>query len=151
MNITRAEAGVLAEAVRKRAGYLVLLRERMEKTNRRGDPLYPAVCAAHEALHTLWVHCHYRACGINRSPKSVVTTPETPLLQLPGAGAEETGVAPHVVPDPLKRPADEQAVAKRPPEDTHGGRLVVPPVVPEPLTQVAPPVAVVRVGQDRVQ
>jgi hypothetical protein len=69
-NITRAEAGVLAEAVRKRAAYLVLLWERIEKTNRRADPLYPTVCAAHEALHSLWVHLHYRSCGINRPPES---------------------------------------------------------------------------------
>jgi hypothetical protein len=68
--ITQAEAGVLAEAVRRRVGYLVLLRERMEKTGRKSDPLYPAVCAAQEAMHNLWVRCHYRACGVDRPPES---------------------------------------------------------------------------------
>jgi hypothetical protein len=69
-HITQAEAGVLAESVRRRVGFLVTLRERMERTGRTADPLYPAVCAAHEALHTLWVHCHYRACGVSRPPES---------------------------------------------------------------------------------
>jgi hypothetical protein len=68
MNVTREEASILAEAVRKRGRYLFLLRERMEETDRRADPLYKAVCTAHEAMHTLWVHLHYRGCGVERPP-----------------------------------------------------------------------------------
>ena len=67
-HVTRDEARVLAEAVRRRARYLVELRERMEKTGRKGDPLYPAVVKAHEAMHSLWVHLHYRGCGVGKPP-----------------------------------------------------------------------------------
>ena len=69
-HVTQAEAGVLVEVVRERARYFVLLPERMEKTGRKDDPLYPAVVTAHEALHSLWVRLHYRACGVDRPPES---------------------------------------------------------------------------------
>jgi hypothetical protein len=68
-HVTQAEARQLVEAVRRRARYMVLLRERMEKAGRTDDPLYPAVVAAHEAMHSLWVHLHYRACGVDRPPE----------------------------------------------------------------------------------
>jgi hypothetical protein len=68
--ITQAEAGVLVEGVREWGRYFVLLRERMENTGRKDDPLYPAVAAAHEALRSLWVRLHYRACGVDRPPES---------------------------------------------------------------------------------
>ena len=44
-------------------GYLCRLRRRMEQTFDPKDPLYLHVCAAYDALHTLSVDLHYRACG----------------------------------------------------------------------------------------
>jgi hypothetical protein len=67
--ITQAEARVLAEAVRRRAAYMIQLQARMEKTGRTADPLYAAVRGAAEAAHGLWVHLHYRACGVSRPPE----------------------------------------------------------------------------------
>ena len=69
-HVTQAEARVLVEAVRWRAGYVVELRERIEKSGHTADPLYPAVRAAAEAMHGLWVHLHYRATGMSRPPES---------------------------------------------------------------------------------
>src|SRR5829696_7336051 len=144
-HVTQAEAGVLVEAVRERARYFVLLRERMEETRRKDDALYPAVVAAHEALHSLWVRLHYRACGVDRPAPSAV---ESPLLDLPGAGPEDAGIPPHVVQDGVERPAGGQAVAERRPEDADGGGLVGPAVVPEPAGQGEPPGPVIRGGSD---
>lgn len=67
-HVTQAEARVLTEAVRQRARYVVQLRERLEKTGRKDDPLYPVVKAAAEAMHRLWVQLHYRGCGVDRPP-----------------------------------------------------------------------------------
>jgi hypothetical protein len=69
MNITQAEAGVLAEAVRRRVGFLVTLRERMDRTGRTADPAFPQVRAAEDAMRSLWAERHYRSCGINRPPE----------------------------------------------------------------------------------
>jgi hypothetical protein len=70
MNITQAEAGVLAEAVRRRVGFVVTLRERMERTGRTGDPAFRLVREAEDALRSLWAELHYRSCGINRPAES---------------------------------------------------------------------------------
>jgi hypothetical protein len=69
MNITRAEAGALAQPVRKRVGFLVTLRQRMERTGRTADPAFRLVRAAEDGLRSLWVELHYRSCGINRPPE----------------------------------------------------------------------------------
>ena len=69
-HVTQAEARVLVEAIRERGAYLYQLKERMEKTGRTEDPLYPAVKSAYGAVHRLWVHLHYRACGVDRPPAS---------------------------------------------------------------------------------
>ena len=66
MNITQAEAGVLAKAVRRRVGFLVRLRQRMERTGRTADPAFVLVRAAEDALRSLCAELHYRSCGINR-------------------------------------------------------------------------------------
>lgn len=71
-HITQAEARVLAEAIRRRAAYMLQLRERMAKTGRTADPLNAAVREAAEAMHTVWVHAHYRACGVSRPPEPEV-------------------------------------------------------------------------------
>jgi hypothetical protein len=68
-HVTQDEARVLAEAVRRRTRNLIQLRERMEETGRKTDPLYAAVKPAHEAMHALWVRCHHRSCGADRPPK----------------------------------------------------------------------------------
>jgi hypothetical protein len=68
MNITQAEAGVLAEAVRRRVGFLVTLRQRMERPGRTGDRAFPLVRAAEDAMRSLWAELHYQSCGINRPP-----------------------------------------------------------------------------------
>jgi hypothetical protein len=68
--ITQAEAGVLAEAVRRRVGFLVTLRQRMERTGRTADPAFPLVRAAEDALRSLWAELQYRSSGINRPPES---------------------------------------------------------------------------------
>jgi len=67
-HITQAEAGVLAEAVRRRVGLLVTLRQRMERTGRTQDPAFPLVRAAEDALRSPWAELHYRSCGIARPP-----------------------------------------------------------------------------------
>src|SRR5687767_991243 len=64
----QTEARVLTDAIRERGHYVVQLRVRLEKTGRTGDPLYPVVKAAAEAMHTLWVHLHYRGCEVDRPP-----------------------------------------------------------------------------------
>jgi hypothetical protein len=67
-HVTQAEAGVLADAVRRRVGFLVTLRERMERTGRTADRAFPLVQAAEDAIRSLWAELHYRSCGINRPP-----------------------------------------------------------------------------------
>jgi len=69
-HVTQAEARVLVEPIRARGAYLSQLKQRMEKTGRPDDPLYPAVKSAYVAVHALWVHLHYRACGVDRPPES---------------------------------------------------------------------------------
>ena len=69
-HVTQAEAGVLAEAVRRQGAYLFQLKQRMENTGRTADPLYPFVAEAYHAVHRLWVTLHYRGCGITRPPES---------------------------------------------------------------------------------
>jgi hypothetical protein len=61
--ITQAEAGALAEAVRKRVGFFVTLRQRMEQTGRTADPSFPLVRAAEDAMRSLWAELRYRSCG----------------------------------------------------------------------------------------
>ncbi|HKB05102.1 MAG TPA: hypothetical protein VKD90_22955 [Gemmataceae bacterium] len=73
-HVTQAEARVLVEEVRRRGRFLCLLQQRMEKA-RKDDPLYPAVSAAEEAVHTLWVRRQYRARGVDRPPVSAVGQP----------------------------------------------------------------------------
>ena len=68
-HVTRAEASVLAESVRQRVGFLVTLRQRMERTGRAHDPAFRLVREAEDALRSLWAELHYRSCGINRPPE----------------------------------------------------------------------------------
>jgi hypothetical protein len=68
-HVTQAEAGVLAEAVRKRVGLLVTLRDRMQRAGRTIDRAFPRVRAAEDALRSLWAELHYRSCGISRPPE----------------------------------------------------------------------------------
>jgi hypothetical protein len=68
--ITQTEAGVLAEAVRRRVGFVVALRERMERTGCTGNPAFQLVREAEDAMRSLWVELHYRSCGINRPAES---------------------------------------------------------------------------------
>jgi hypothetical protein len=67
-HVTQAEARVLAEAVRRRAGYLWELCRRMERTGRTQDPLYRDAVRARDAVHGLWVGLHYRGCGMGKPP-----------------------------------------------------------------------------------
>jgi hypothetical protein len=91
MNITPAEAGVLAEAVRRRVGFLVTLRERMERTGRTGDPAFRLVREAEDALRNLWAEWHYRACGINRPAESEDCVDRLPVS---GTNLGTTGTPP---------------------------------------------------------
>jgi hypothetical protein len=68
MNLTKDQARAVAESVHRKVGYFHRLRDRMQKTGRTDDPLYPLVVAAHDALHSLWVTAHYRGCGVSRPP-----------------------------------------------------------------------------------
>lgn len=69
--ITKAETAVRAAATHLRPGYLC---QRMERTGRTQVPLFRDVYAACDALHSLWVTCHDRGCG--------VTIPAEPVSDL---------------------------------------------------------------------
>jgi hypothetical protein len=61
--LTRPQVEALRDAIHERMGYMLRVRERMEKTGfNPTDELYPPVRAAEDALHRLWVHLHYRSC-----------------------------------------------------------------------------------------
>jgi hypothetical protein len=63
--------GSLAPApVRRRVGFVVTLRERMERTGRTGDPAFQLVRGAEDTMRSLWAELHYQSCGINRPPRS---------------------------------------------------------------------------------
>lgn len=76
--ITKAETAVRAAATRRRLGYLWQLCQRMERTGRTQVPLFRDVCAACDALHSLWVTCHDRGRG--------VTIPAEPVSDLAPVG-----------------------------------------------------------------
>ena len=59
--LTRELAEALGRAIRPKLGYLVRLRERMDRAAFSHDPLYPLVRSAEEALHRLSVALHYRS------------------------------------------------------------------------------------------
>jgi hypothetical protein len=75
--MTQAAPGVLAEAVRRRVGFLVTPRERMERTGRSADPALPLVRAAEDALRGLWVELHYRGrgSGVGDAPRDALRFP----------------------------------------------------------------------------
>jgi hypothetical protein len=68
-HVTQAKTGVLAQ-VRQRVGFLVTVRQRMERTGRTRDPAFPLVRAAEDVLRSLWAELHYRSCGISRPAES---------------------------------------------------------------------------------
>jgi hypothetical protein len=74
LNVTRDQASVLAENFHPKAGYLGRLRDQMEKTGRKDDPIYPLLVSAHDvsahdAVHRLWVYLHYEGFGVERPPE----------------------------------------------------------------------------------
>jgi hypothetical protein len=69
--LTRPQVEALLDAIHERLGYMVRVRERMEKVGfLPTDELYALVRAAEMAMHSLWVYLHYRSCerGSGRPP-----------------------------------------------------------------------------------
>ena len=67
--LTREQAAAVAKSVGPLLGYLVRLRQRMEKVGfLPGDPLYRLMRDAEDKLHALSVELHYRSCagGVGR-------------------------------------------------------------------------------------
>jgi hypothetical protein len=64
MNLTRSQFAAVAKSVGPMLGYLVRLRQRMDKVGFvPGDALYRLVRDAEDKLHHLSVELHYRSCG----------------------------------------------------------------------------------------
>jgi hypothetical protein len=62
--LTRPQVEALRDAIHERLGWMIRVRERMDKTGfNPTDELYPLIKAAEDALHRLWVRLHYRSCG----------------------------------------------------------------------------------------
>ena len=57
--LTREQVEVLGRAVRPKLGYLVGLRERMDRAAFSNDPFYPVVRNAEKVPHRLSVDWHY--------------------------------------------------------------------------------------------
>jgi hypothetical protein len=73
MNLTREQAAAVGESIGPMLGYLVRLRQRMDKVGfLPGDPLYVLVRDAEDKLHRLSVELHYRSCagGVGVKPLS---------------------------------------------------------------------------------
>jgi hypothetical protein len=68
--ISPQQARELQKAIGPKYGYLVRLRERMEKAVMTNDPLFKVVSAAEEAMQRLSVLMHYRGCehGVGLPP-----------------------------------------------------------------------------------
>ncbi len=66
--ITIEQAAALGEKIGPMLAYLGRLQQRMDKTGRHADELYPLVEKAHNAIHHLSVELHYRTCrsGVGR-------------------------------------------------------------------------------------
>jgi hypothetical protein len=60
--ITREQAQILVEQVRRQLCYLRRLQERMVKAGMQNDPLFAVVSKAYDAIHELSVKLHYRTC-----------------------------------------------------------------------------------------
>ena len=69
--MTRNDAKVVSEAIRKQLGYLSRLRERMRAVGFPDDDrLLKKVDAAYDAMHRLSVELHYMSCdGVGRAEK----------------------------------------------------------------------------------
>jgi hypothetical protein len=69
MNLTREQSAVLSAKIGPMLGYMVRLRQRMEKVGfLPGDLLYRLVREAEDKVHHLSVELHYRSCdgGVGR-------------------------------------------------------------------------------------
>ena len=69
-DVTREQAEAISQKIRPMLGYLNRLKKRMNAVFVRDDPLFAEVIDAADAMHTLWVHLHYRACGMSRPRES---------------------------------------------------------------------------------
>jgi hypothetical protein len=70
MNLTREQAAAVSKSIGPMLGYLVRLRQRMDKAGfLLTDPLYQCVRKAEDAIHHLSVELHYRSCecGVGRA------------------------------------------------------------------------------------
>jgi hypothetical protein len=73
MNLTREQAAAVSAKIGPMLGYLVRLRQRIDKVGfLPGDPLYVLVRDAENKLHHLSVELHYRSCesGVGKVPGS---------------------------------------------------------------------------------
>jgi hypothetical protein len=69
MNLTREQAAAVAKSIGPMLGYLVHVRQRMDKVGfLLTDPLYQCEWKAEDAIHHLSVELHYRSCeyGVGR-------------------------------------------------------------------------------------
>lgn len=69
MNMTREQARHLSELMQPRVGYIVRVRERMERAGMDQDPLYKLLAKAEDTIRHFAVALHYRSCesGVGRT------------------------------------------------------------------------------------
>jgi hypothetical protein len=92
MNMTREQARRLSELMQPRVGYIVRIRERMDRRGMQNDPLFKLLVKAEDALLHFTSVLHYRSCemGVGRTaddeqePKgSMPLAPAKPMLPPP--------------------------------------------------------------------
>ena len=70
MNMTREQARQLAQVLQPRIGFIVTVRERMDRAAMSSDPLYMLLLKAEDALLHFATMLHYRSCehGVGARP-----------------------------------------------------------------------------------
>ncbi len=64
-DLTAEQHAKMRDALSERMKYFRMLKERMEQEHfHPRDPLFVRVDKLLEAAHDLWVHLHYRSCGM---------------------------------------------------------------------------------------
>jgi hypothetical protein len=70
MNMTREQARQLSQVLQPRIGFIVTVRERMDRAAMSSDPLYKPLLTAEHVLRDFGMALHYRSCamGVGEKP-----------------------------------------------------------------------------------